>query len=208
MKNVKRNLKIVSFLLTFVLLVSCTGDDGADGIDGVNGTDGVNGADGADGVDGDSNVMYSEWFKPSSYTLSDGFGGIKQFDHNEAASEITQDILDTGVVLVYGDLTGYGTTIWPVGNVSLLPVTVTYSTNPTQIDTWTALLSVGNINIRMINNNNALSTLSTSHKFRYIIIPSSNSLSKSAGYKSITNELTAAGVDINNYDEVLSYYGI
>ena len=80
---------------------------------------------GGDGIDGDSNVMYSDWFKPSSYTLSDGFGGIKQFDHNEAASEITQDILDTGVVLVYRNLAGYGTTIWPENNVPLLPVTVT-----------------------------------------------------------------------------------
>jgi len=215
MRKLFRRLITVSLLLIVILSLSCSGTDGEmgppglNGTNGVDGADGVNGADGTDGEDGNANLIYSDWFIASSFTLSTGFGGIKLLDHDEPASEITQEIIDTGVVLVYGNLRGYTTTIWPFNHVALLPVTLTYGTSPTEIDTWTAILSAGNIKIRFINNNNRYTSIAQVHRFRYIIIPSSEAISasKSDNYaKTIANNLSAAGVDINNFDEVLSYY--
>ena len=204
LKTILLKMKYVLLALIVTISMSCSGDDGEMGSPGLNGTNGI------DGEDGNANVMYSDWFKPPTYNLSTGFGGINLLEHDEAASEITQEILDTGVVLVYGNLRGYTTSIWPFQHVALLPLTLTYGVSPTNIDTWTALLSVGNIKIRFINNNNTYNSLGTSHEFRYIIIPSSDDISASKSdnkSKNIVDELSEAGVDINNYEEVLSYYG-
>ena len=186
------------------------GQDGTNGVDGQDGTNGIDGQDGTNGLDGNANVMASDWFKPSSYILSTGFGGINLLEHDQAAPEITQEIIDTGVVLVYGKLNGYISSVWPTDQVSLLPITLTYSVSPANIDTFTALLSVGNIKIRFINNNNTYSSLGTNHFFRYVVIPSSGSSSgRIADFsrKSLEDDLANAGVDINNYAEVLAYYG-
>jgi hypothetical protein len=213
MKNVILTTKFVLLALVMVFAFSCAedgavGPQGSAGQDGTNGTNGLDGSDGADGQDGNANVMSSDWFTPPSYTLSTGFGGISLLDHNEAATGITQEIIDTGVVLVYGKLNGYTSTIWPTNQVSLLPITLAYDQSPTNIDTWTAILSVGNIKIRFINNNNTYSSIGTTHQFRYVIIPSTNSSSGRIAKESIIDNLTNAGVDINNYDEVAYYYGL
>lgn len=171
---------------------------------------GPQGAAGKDGQDGNASVVSSDWFTPSSHTLSIGFGGINLLDHDQEATEITQEIIDSGVVLVYGKLNGYISSVWPTDQVSLLPIILTYSVSPANIDTFTELLSVGNIKIRFTNNNNAYSSVSTNHQFRYVIIPSSSSTSgRIADFsrESLEDELANAGVDINNYAEVLAYYG-
>ena len=185
------------------------GTDGTNGIDGQDGSDGQDGTNGTDGQDGNANVFSSDWFKPSSYILSTGFGGIYLLDHDHAAPEITQEIIDTGVVLVYGKLNGYISSVWPTDLVSLLPIILTYSVSPSNIDTFSALLSAGNIKIRFTNNNNAYSSVSTNHFFRYVVIPSSASSGRIADFsrKSLEDDLANAGIDINNYAEVLAYYG-
>ncbi len=237
MKNVFLKTKYVLLVLVIAFTFSCTkegpvgpqgpagkdgqngtngldgqvGTNGTDGQDGTNGTDGQDGANGVNGKDGNANVMASNWFIPSSYTLSTGFGGIKVLDHDQAAPDITQEIIDSGVVLVYGKLRGYSTSIWPTNQVSLLPITLTYGQSPTNIDTWTAILSAGNIKIRFVNNINTYTSIGTTHQFRYVIIPSSGSASgRIANFsrKSLTDHLANAGVDINNFDEVAAYYGI
>ena len=212
MKNVILTTKFVLLALVMVFAFSCAEDGavGPQGPAGQNGADGQDGTNGIDGQDGNANVLASDWFKPSSYTLSTGFGGINLLDHDEAATEITQDIIDTGVVLVYGKLQ-YNTIIWPLNQVALMPITLTYNVSPADIDTWTAILSVGNIKIRFINNNNRYTELPSVHQFRYVVIPSSGSTSgRIADFsrKSLEDDLANAGVDINNFDEVADYYGI
>ena len=152
--------------------------------------------------------MASDWFIASGFTLTTGFGDIKLLDHDHAAPEISQDIIDTGVVLVYGNLRGYTTTIWPFNRVALLPITLTYNVSPADIDTWTAILSAGNINIRFINNNNKYNSVASVHRFLYVVIPSTSSSSGRIAKESIIDNLTNAGVDINNFDEVAYYYGL
>ncbi len=207
MENVILTTKFVLLALVILFTFSCA-EDGAVGPQGPAGQNGTNGTDGQDGQDGNANVMSSDWFTPSSYALSTGFRGTNLLDHDQSVAEITQDIIDTGVVLVYGNLDGYVTSIWPLNQIALLPIVVTYGTSAAQIDTWTAMLSVGNIKIRFINNNNLYTSLAASHKFRYIIIPSSGSTSGRIANESIADILANTGVDINNYDEVAGYYGI
>lgn len=182
------------------------GTNGIDGADGTNGINGTNGTDGADGADGNANVIYSDWFTPSWTKTTDAFGR-DLFEHDEAAADITQDILDSGVILVYGQLNGYNSDLWPTYQVGLLPLVITYNTD---IDTWTLIFSVGNLRIRLINNNNSYSSLSILYQFRYIIIPSNNLANKSSSKskQDIKDMLSNYGVDISNYDEVCDFYGI
>ena len=128
--------------------------------------------------------------------LQPGLEGSISLEHDEPAAEITQDILDTGVVLVYGKLNGYVGTIWVDDHVSLLPITVTYGTSPNQIDTWKAIASPGNVRIRFTNNNNAYASLATTHAFRYVVIP--EAVSAKSGRLNYSKM---------SYEEVMDHFG-
>lgn len=195
--KIKLSFFKVGLLLVSLVLTSCSPEDGADGAQGPQGVAGADGADGADGVDGNANVLSSDWFTPLDYTLSTGFGGINLLDHDEAAPEITQAILDTGVILVYGKLNGYVSTIWVEDDVSLLPIVVTYGTSPTQIDTWNAILTPGNVRIRFTNNNNTYTNLAINHSFRYVVVPEAvSSKSANLNYRKMS------------YEEVVDHFGL
>ncbi len=77
------------------------------------------------GPAGTANVTYSDWFTPSTYTISTVFG-LKNFDYRKTAPGITQVISDSGAVLTYGKLSGYNTAIWPTGSVSLMPIAILF----------------------------------------------------------------------------------
>lgn len=126
---------------------------------------------GDDGPPGTANVKYSAWFTPAQYTKETIFG-IHNFSYNQPAPEITQQIIDTGTVLTFGKLLGYSDLIWPASQVSQLPINVTYYQSPaSQTDTWSALITPGNLKIRFVNNNNIYNSIANNHMFRYIIIP-------------------------------------
>lgn len=151
-----------------------TGAVGATGAAGANGTNGSNGATGAvgpKGATGSANVIYSAWFTPLTYTKDTVFGTYG-FYYNKPATAITQPVLDSGTVLVYGKLDGYVTSIWPTTQVALLPIVITYMDGATaNIDTWSALITLGNVKIQLQSSLNAYGSISTAHKFRYIVIP-------------------------------------
>ena len=128
------------------------------------------GETGPKGATGSANVVYSDWFTPAAYTVTTVFG-IKDFDYTKAAPGITQTVLDSGIVLTYGKLLGYNTAVWPAGQVSQLPILLTYVQGTTQTDTWSALATVGSLRIDFVNSANFYTSISTSHSFRYIIIP-------------------------------------
>jgi hypothetical protein len=115
--------------------------------------------------------MYSAWFTPNPYTKDTVFG-LFNFNWNQAAPAITQPILDSGVVLVYGKLNGYNPVIWPTDQVGLLPITIMYSSSgTTYIDTWSAIVTLGNVRINLVDDNNAYAGISNAHSFRYVIVP-------------------------------------
>ncbi|WP_183564073.1 hypothetical protein [Mucilaginibacter sp. SP1R1] len=126
---------------------------------------------GPKGDPGTANVIYSDWFTPPTYTKTVVFG-LNTLTYNLVEPKITQAILDQGVVVVYAKLNGYVPSVWPTDQVSPLPVTINYLSGTTsEIDTWSGLYSVGNVQISFKNNNNLYSSLATAHSFRYVIIP-------------------------------------
>ena len=152
------------------------GATGATGATGAQGPKGDTGATGPKGATGTANVQYSDWYTPPAYTLNTVFS-MKHFDADIDAPKITQDIIDKGTVLVYGKLVGYNAVIWPVDQVSQLPINLTYQQGSIMTDTWTASTAVGKITIDFVNNTNYWSSISTAHQFRYVIIPGGVKLS-------------------------------
>ena len=162
-------------LLATVFLVSCqkgdTGPAGPAGPTGPAGAAGAAGATGAQGPAGTANVIYSQWFTPASY-VKDTVFGLYGFSYTKATTDITQQVIDSGVILTYGKLNGYNPTLWPTNQVIQLPITILYDVgSTTYIDVWSATETVGNLKIRLVDNLNAYGSVNPSHQFRYIIIP-------------------------------------
>jgi hypothetical protein len=126
---------------------------------------------GAKGDTGTANVIYSDWYTPSTYTKVTVFG-TDNFIADIPATKITQAILDKGSVLVYGKLNGYNPVIWPTDQVSQLPINISYMSGTTpNLDTWSGLYTVGSLRITLTSSINAYGSISNAHQFRYIIIP-------------------------------------
>lgn len=89
----KSSFIIGSFLLTSVLFFSCA----KDGLQGPQGPAGANGTNGTNGTNGNANVI-SKAAQNVSFTYS---AGKNAYDANLICSEITQDVVDKGVVLCY-----------------------------------------------------------------------------------------------------------
>lgn len=86
-----------------VLFLSCSAEDGQDGAIGPQGEQGPTGPQGEQGETGAANVMYSDWITVpgSAWNPSSGIS-TRIRTATISAPEITQEYLDTGVILVYG----------------------------------------------------------------------------------------------------------
>ena len=147
---------VVFFAFLLLLLQACKKGDTGD--------------PGTPGKDGAANVIYSAWFKPDVY-IKDTLFNVWGFKYNKSAPDITQSMLDSGTIITYGKLLGYNPLIWPTTQVATLPILLTYNTGSVTPDTWSALVTVGNLRIRLVNDKNIYSSISNGHEFRYIIIP-------------------------------------
>ena len=168
-------MKKVNYLLVLtaavMLFASSCGKDGAVGPQGPIGATGPTGPTGSTGATGSANVIYSAWVTPATYT-KDTIFSTYHFYANIAATKITQAILDHGTVIVYGKLDGYTTTIWPTDQVSALPIAITYEEGATTYtDTWSSLVTLGNVKIDFVDDKNLYGSISNAHQFRYVIIP-------------------------------------
>ncbi|WP_236262832.1 collagen-like protein [Aggregatimonas sangjinii] len=150
------------------------GPQGADGVDGEAqgvpgpqgeqgppGTDGVDGADGQDGEQGEpgtANVIYSDWI-PSEFPdpINDTFDQWEIF-----APELTQEIHDTGVILVYARI---GTLIHQLPDSFFTGVQEHW--NFRLLDINDDLIA---IRVHSINGSN-IGTPYLNGDFRYVIIP-------------------------------------
>ena len=159
------------FVVAFISLLAVSCQKGDTGPAGVAGPAGPAGAVGAQGPAGTANVTYSNWFVPTTY-IKDTVFGTWGFYHDEAATAITQAVLDSGTVITFGKLDGYVTSIWPTAQVEALPIVITYMDGSSpNIDTWSALLTPGNLRIQLQSSLNAYGGISNAHQFRYVIIP-------------------------------------
>jgi hypothetical protein len=201
-------LNLFVFACLLISAVSCS--KGNDGPAGPTGPTGPAGPVGVAGPPGTANVTYSTWFTPSAYKKDTVFGTYG-FNFDDAAPAITQNILDSGTVITYGKLDGYVTSIWPTAQVSALPISITYLSGSTpNIDTWSALITPGNLRIRLVSSLNAYGSISTAHQFRYIVIPGAvktNAVSPSKKEGSV--ETNAVGVHASSSDySQMSYHEI
>ena len=114
----KINLKLIrsffSVLFVASLMMACSkdGQDGAIGPRGPEGPSGPQGDQGEQADPGTANVIYSPWTASGFETPIDNSFGSFTID----APELTEDIVDNGVVLVYG--------IDQVDDIHPLPVTL------------------------------------------------------------------------------------
>ncbi len=157
----RRIVQVIFCLLLFPILSSACkkGDTGPAGTTGSKGDPGV------------PNVMYSDWFTPTSFVKTVSFG-LNRLSFDKAATQITQPVIDSGAVLVFGKLNGYVPSIWPTDQTAQFPIIITYLSGTTiENDTWSALRSVGNLRISFVNDNNLYGSVATTHQFRYIVVP-------------------------------------
>lgn len=162
-------LKLCMILCISVSIVSCQKGDA--GPAGPAGPTGAVGPIGGMGVPGSANVIYSQWFTPAAYVKDTVFGSYG-FYYNKATTDITQKIIDSGLVITYGKLDGYVTTVWPTNQVAQLPISIVYMDGASpNIDTWSALVTPGNLRIQLVSSLNAYGSISNAHQFRYVIIP-------------------------------------
>ncbi|MBQ4820170.1 hypothetical protein [Aquimarina sp. MMG016] len=172
----KTTVKFLTYLMMIFTLVitstSCDGEDGANGIDG------VEGPQGPAGQDGNANVIASPWFQSSSWVNS----GSPSAYFDRSAPEVTQEIIDNGVVIAYTKLAGDSNYTRP------LPATTLdrffwnfFITEPENIRFTAFTLDGSNI------------SPSSNNQFRYVIIPSSELLNRSS-------------IDLNDYNAVKEFY--
>lgn len=100
MKN-KNNL-FLSLVLTSLCFLSCakdgaTGPQGPQGPAGTDGINGTNGTNGTNGANGNANVI-SKSAQTVSFTY---YAGKNAYDAYLSCPEITQEVVDNGVVLCY-----------------------------------------------------------------------------------------------------------
>jgi hypothetical protein len=164
--------RVLLVLLLSILMAACQkGDAGPAGATGATGASGAAGATGAQGPAGTANVIYSQWFDPSTY-VKDTVFGTWGFYYDKATTDITEQVVDSGTVITFGKLDGYVTNIWPTDQVAMLPITITYMDGSSpNIDTWSSLITPGNLRIELTSSLNAYGGISNAHKFRYVIIP-------------------------------------
>ncbi len=117
MKTITRLLGLFAVVVMFIFLDACkaekgeVGPAGPAGVAGPTGANGANGAIGATGATGTANVIYGAWIDQNNtsywYKLaSTNVGGTTNYQGHgwgsDFAAPVTQDILDKGLILVYG----------------------------------------------------------------------------------------------------------
>lgn len=204
MKNAILKTKYVLLALVILLTFSCA-EDGAVGPQGSAGKDGTNGLD---GQDGNANVQTYRYNLP---TWDQSGSGLRI----DMSGILTDDILENDVILSYVkhtdaiivspipgkvfDGAGYRVYAVLIGNSeeSNFPGAFGFGI--------VSFLSDGtftpNLSLRAID------------WVKIIVIKSTNTTTANGNGRTanakvaILDELASAGVDINNYDEVLAYYG-
>lgn len=169
-----------------IAIISSCAEDGAPGDIGPPGPAGSQGEQGEQGPQGDqgepgtANVTYSDWF---TITQSDwsGIGSIKITEAIDAP-EVTEEIIDKGVVLVYHQF-----------NNQTRQLPYSYSPNGLHL---VYLFVASSITIEGFHLNATTISNISPLKFRYVVIPGGTA----AGGR--------IGLDYSDYEEVKAYYGI
>ena len=166
------------------------GVNGAVGLTGAAGATGATGATGPQGPKGDKgdtgsiNITSSDWFSPTTADWQKVTNTQYLYALNEP--KITQNILNAGLVLVYGR-------IQPNSTVYLLPITTVTNVG---LVTFLTSASLGKIGIQYIELSDFQANLNLLpvKQFRYVIVPGA------LGGRT--------DIDYNNYEEVKKAFNI
>lgn len=179
-------LLIVISSISLLFIMNCEGPEGPTGPAGPQGEQGPEGPEGPQGPEGTANVIYSEWIALSELEAAEDTTVLgrtyRKFDI--PASDLTQEIIDMGTILVYFRLNGA---------VLQLPTTFGGS-NPIYI-TFSPF-QPGVLSILSQNLDNTPTGLNLDIEIRYILIPGGVAANK------------AYLPDFNDYHAVMEYYGI
>ena len=178
MKTTILKLMYAMLLILIATFISCKGETGPAGADG---------KDGVDGQNGNANVISSAWVNPT-WTVP-----ATHASFDVTTSLITQEIADNGVILVYMKTSQ---AIYP------LPISFTNVPNP---NSFQFRVNVGSITI-WFDAQDAYEPSSV--QFRYVIIPASTSNKSANPQQEILYRLDKAGIDVNNYYQVMDYFGL
>ncbi|MEL0645687.1 hypothetical protein V6251_14940 [Olleya sp. Ti.3.14] len=187
MKHLLLKSKFILLAIIVAFNFSCSTEDGADGPAGADGIDGTNGAD---GMDGNANVQS---ITLDASTFSGNYTSV-------AIPEITQDILDNGVILTY---LNNNPNNW-------VPVPCPFDTIAFDFSVH-VIHYLGGIDFDYGDASGSNYTIAAGdlNSLRVIIIESSSNARFTTNSKQQTyNQLSQAGIDITNYYQVCDYYGI
>ncbi len=192
-KTIQTNMSKYKYLLMAFLVAfsfSCSPEDGDDGAPGPQGPAGTN------GQDGNANVFSSSWaeFETAVWEPMSSEFGIDYRNYPITVSEITQDIVDSGTVLVYSRFVVTGTQTY------MLP----YTENITGVAGGQIInfrIGVNDLTIKMRKTDGAGDPGTFGGpgvaEYRYIIIPSNNmGKMKTTDFSKMT------------YEEVMNHFGL
>ncbi|MGB7392941.1 MAG: hypothetical protein WA913_00970 [Pricia sp.] len=134
------------------------GEQGDQGPKGDQGDQGEQGEQGEQGATGTANVIYSDWIAAEFETdIADGFDNF-----SISAPEVTQEVLDTAVLLVFANSNS--------NTIFQLPISFHLNLRENY---WFRVLNLGSINLGVegIDGNNAIGNPFLNNEFRYVIIP-------------------------------------
>lgn len=196
----KRSISKFSYLAGIFILVglfSCEGPPGPAGANGTNGTDGTNGTNGTNGTDGNANVTIVSLLKSSFTWTAGSYLGRTANTYSFTANAVSQDIIDHGTVLGFCYLGGSWWAlpfVWENNTgTSTQYVLHSYALNTISLYAYetAGVLEAGGIS-----------------EYRFLII-TDNTIAKSASSeRDILDKLEIAGVDVNDYYEVMDYFGL
>ncbi len=182
------------FLLT-VLALSCSAEDGEDGVIGPQGEQGQPGEDGEDGAQGETgaaNVIYSDWI-PDEFPIPPD----PPMDETTAtflvnASELTEEIKNNGVVLVYARRASGPTSF----AIAQLPNTIYAPVNHQYFFEYNSLNE--NLSIRIVHTEGGAIGYPIYREYRYVLIP--------GGFP--TSGKSSVDYSKMSYEEIIAHFNI
>lgn len=198
-----KNLKLIPLLSIVFMLATimngCEGPAGEVGPAGSNGTNGTDGSDGSNGTNGNANVTVISLKKADLTWTAGSYLGRTSNVFELNASEVDQDIIDSGTVLGYLFISGF----W-------MPMPFTWEkadgSERQYILFQYKLESIKLFSYRTSGVLNPGSVL----EYRFMLITDNTVTSggRVSSDEGVLDRLNDAGVDINNYEEVCQYFGI
>ena len=175
-----------AMVLLFTMCEGPKGDPGLVGQQGQQGIPGATGATGAQGPAGTANVIYSAWI--ASNWVSDSYFGRMAQRFDITAPQLTQDIIDKGLVLTY----------WkPAGNTTaIIPIPASFGDSDE--DEFYPVYTANRVRIFHFKKAGGyIGAIPSTNVFRYIVIPGGVLAS---GRK--------ASINYKNYNEVKAAYNL